>query len=1417
MTNPTNLQCPILHDLFEDPVSLPCCGRAVSRTPLIVALNIDPRCPICRGDVGAFDPVTAPTSRDLAYLVEEARNSSLPPPTPQSEPTGQWKATLTLLKDEYSMFQKKIGRLEFSNDKVLFKTLLIPVIDRSGSMGGAPMTQVRYSLKRLLDLSYANPNIATTVVTYDDREESHHIDTSMPRSCFDGIFNRLDARGGTSFTVAFKELVRVATTYANTKDVASMTILFLTDGEDSSVRKEQRNRLVTALEADIKRIWKKDFVIHSIGFGTNHDYDFLNSLRLIGTEEGAYRYADPSENDDILSNKINSILDVIAQSSSLPLKIISSDFQIVSGANGKFWVRPPSNWTETDPVNVTFSITDGEPIMITAEVKESTELWPAWCSKLIDDIAAELLTLATISEPSTELVVRSEASSVLERDLHIELLARRSNAILSRLEVSSANYHRLTSLLTTIESLRKGEQVNKQKLNDMKFEGQFATKGGSTTGGTSSSKSAGVDIFPIVVPPINKQVVWSILEDMKTRRCKADSDPMSTFSILTRSNTHTALNWIDSDEENIRSKSQNGSNCLHVVTSIGRVPLAKAIISKGIININETNEKNRTPLDLAVVYGYWKMFDLIYENGGQLSIDGQLLLRTCISKGYNELAGRLLRHSLAVITDEMLDNVPTAEGLEWLSAHSTKDLSIEMAILKGALDIVRTKISSVTKVSFNGLIDVFTKSTNNYTSIIDELLKSGKADPDEILTIPDDITFPLFVASEKGCLPMVKVLLPYLSKDQINRQNNKGTTCLWIASCNRHIDVVHELILHGANPNIPNTKGDSALIICCQKGSESMVQLLLEAGISPKLYNPERDNPVLICCRVGHSRILEMLLKKMFTDDPSTDILTHYALIDGFPPLLAATELNRVECIRVCASFGADLEWTTKEDNSIIPGATALHLACYYGRLEATRTLCELGANIAAQTKVGGYTPIHIAVRSGHTAIVRYLLSRNKDILTIPDNDGRLPEYYASMQGREDIKDEFFTDRLGVLFERVLLDPSPEVSNVLVKYGQSLGCYDYSEFHRTNMGHGNTLLSLALIYGNAPLIHALESIDYTLDPFIIKDDYGVTPDFWRSYLFGVTPKSEETERQIVTVQSVAKKNLHNKILTDLSGPMSRPQLTGSQVKPLEFRKKMSEGFNVKTHKSVLVKIRNAAEPPILGFLDKLRNNKVFPKSTQSIPVGGSVSLLPEGKGCLEQILWESKVHIVKLLASGETALSPIHMMALYLYTGNGPVFTQVNLSLSNYNERSLWSPFIICLYQSISRLPPLIGEVYRGVDCVFDPDMHKIGTKMVWSTFAVASKDWRSSSELIKEQKGIIFIIKSKTGKDVSRYSRSPVDSEVLFLPGTMFTITALYRADVIALGQANIRGTTFTARDNDIKKAAEGKTSIIVELEETA
>lgn len=1385
MSNNIDLTCPLTLELLDDPITLPCCGKTISRLPMVESLEYSSSCPLCRQELEDYNPISAPTSVNIAYLVEAARRASQPEEKMEAErPKETWKATLTIL-DKQKCFRQQIARLKIMNDELVYRNLLITVIDKSGSMCGPPIDQVKYSLKRITDLAYKHKNLCTSVVTYNDRAECRKIDTTSDKHHYDHIFGQITAGGGTSFSAAFDKIIEVATAHANDAEIACLTILFLTDGEDSSLGKEGRIRLVQQFKNDLTRVWNKEYTVHTVGFGRNHDSEFLNALRLIGTTEGAFRYADPSENDDILSRKINSVIDVIASSVCLPLRITASNFEIANGGNGTFWVKIPNEYI-AEPIS--FAVDRGEELSVTPEVSTSDALWSEWYSVLIDDIADELVTLAKLSS-GTEMVLEGQDDTSLERELHLELISRRANSILARLDTSDANYSRLTSLTETLENLRKGLKVDTLKLGDMKFEGKFATNIMQNCAPLSIGSSSHISVLS--QRPL-KKTVWPVIEVPTSKRFKADSQQDEYFIKLGHCKSDVVCHWIDLNKEHVGQIQQKKTNALHAASSIGRTIIAKKILENSLVDVNSKNKRGWSPLDLAVLYGYWKMYDLILKNGGKLTINPEMLLRTCISKNYTELASRLIKDFHICITSELLDNVPTSEGFEWLSARSSTEFPIETAILKGALDIVTDKLPTVDTISWKGLEVIFTKAQSNFIEIVELVLSSGKASASEITPlVSDEITFPLFAASEKGNLEMVRVLLKYLSKDEINMRNNKGTTALWISSCNKHIDTVYELILAGADVNIANKKGDSALIPCCQKGCDSVASLLLESGINMSAHNKNRDNAVLICCRTGQAKILEMLLNK-YSKDELAQVLEEYAEIDGNPPLLAATELDRIECIKVCLKYGADLEWRTMDDNQIIPGATALHLACHYGRLSAAKTLCELGADLTAKTSVGGYTPLHVAIRSGNIALVRFLLSCNQDALNISDDFGRVPAYYASMQGREDIKEEFFNDRLSNILARVVVFGSTKCIDTLNKYGESIGCYGYEDFLSKKLYKGMTPLSLSLVYNNTQLANALEAMGARFDE---PDDYGITPHFWKAYLSG--EYSEYVSEQIARVNTVANKSAQNKILTNLSSGC--PNLLSDSKVPIEFRKKMNDGFNIKTRGATLSKIKNASQPAILGFLEKLKNNKVF----------------PQGKNYLEYLLWESRLHLVKLIASGETTMDPIYMMALYLYTSNATVFTNVNACISNYTDNGVWNPFVVCLYRAVKYLPNIDCEVYRGVDHPFDSKQYAVNSKITWNSFGVTSKDWNSSAELIKEKRGMIFIVQSKTGKDISKYSDNPVDNEVIFLPGTNFIVKALYRADVIALGQANIRTSTYAAQESDIAKAQAGTASIIIELEE--
>jgi uncharacterized protein len=60
-------------------------------------------------------------------------------------------------------------------------------------------------------------------------------------------------------------------------------------------------------------------------------------------------------------------------------------------------------------------------------------------------------------------------------------------------------------------------------------------------------------------------------------------------------------------------------------------------------------------------------------------------------------------------------------------------------------------------------------------------------------------------------------------------------------------------------------------------------------------------------------------------------------------------------------------------------GMTALHWAADKGDVELARLLLVAGANVRASTRIGAYTPVFLAARSGHAAVVKTLLEAGAD------------------------------------------------------------------------------------------------------------------------------------------------------------------------------------------------------------------------------------------------------------------------------------------------------------------------------------------------------------------------------------------------------------------------------------------------------
>lgn len=688
-----DLRCPYTLDYLEHPITLPCCGRAISYDPFVNYHNVNKKCPVCASDLSDIDILTLPKNINLAYLIEKAKNKNLTQSTKlqsnksqpdQLDKQTSYTAKIHCLTNMTNANQSVIGQLNItSNKNLLFKTLLIVAVDESGSMNGAPTKQCQYSLHRFLDLSFKHKHLISNIVAYDDTARLTIINNTEPRAKYEQIIEKIGKGGGTRFQSAFDKIIEVINLNKNNKDVSSVIILFMSDGCDGS---SNRAKLCDDFKKEINKVWDRNYVVHTIGFGNGVDKVFMDNLRKIGTEEGAYRSADPSENPDSLSAKINSILDVVAQKCIIPIEIINSEtnIDIIGGCDSKYWCRlsqldfdPDANLIITIDVN-------GEKFAIKIDILEEQndmKILSEWLTYSLDKIIEDLSVIS--NDP--------DKTMTLEKQIILELLTQRTKAIESKIPADS-DETRINNILMSIESVRSGKPIDQMKLLDLKFEGKFKTDPNKLT---TNVKSVMKDTTWIPQVKSFTKKVYPLIDKTRQIRISGNKKQIKFLEVMGMWKTSTAVNWIEQNIDAIKGTyDTNGSNPLAVASAVGRVGLVKAIlklINSDITMIIQKNNQNNNALELAIIFGYDNITKLLLDvlktqtdikNCFQPERTKQLFL-TCLKNKYYRTASLMISYDVIILTEELFDYVTDPEVIEFLGKKLENDVSIETAILKG--------------------------------------------------------------------------------------------------------------------------------------------------------------------------------------------------------------------------------------------------------------------------------------------------------------------------------------------------------------------------------------------------------------------------------------------------------------------------------------------------------------------------------------------------------------------------------------------------------------------------------------------------------------------------------------------------------------------------------------------------------------
>jgi ankyrin repeat protein len=198
-----------------------------------------------------------------------------------------------------------------------------------------------------------------------------------------------------------------------------------------------------------------------------------------------------------------------------------------------------------------------------------------------------------------------------------------------------------------------------------------------------------------------------------------------------------------------------------------------------------------------------------------------------------------------------------------------------------------------------------------------------------------------------------------------------------------HLNVVKELMQHGADPNGQSHNGQSPLSLAAAIGSTDTAAALLEGKADVNHADLYQRTPLHEAALGGSFAVMQLLLDAGARAD-AADMLQ-------VMPLHEACKASQPEAVSLLLAQGAAVAAACSR------GYTPLHHACEKGHLEVAQVLLGAGAPVDAMTH-DKQTPLFLSTRGSQEQLVRLLLRRGAQP-HIPDSSGLCALHVAADRG----------------------------------------------------------------------------------------------------------------------------------------------------------------------------------------------------------------------------------------------------------------------------------------------------------------------------------------------------------------------------------------------------------------------------------
>jgi ankyrin repeat protein len=461
---------------------------------------------------------------------------------------------------------------------------------------------------------------------------------------------------------------------------------------------------------------------------------------------------------------------------------------------------------------------------------------------------------------------------------------------------------------------------------------------------------------PVGDPPLVEAVrygatqeIIQLLLDVRARHHYNGLHPLADGSALEEAvkkcNTRVVQMLLDAADD-IRETASRFGKSLPLAVSQGNKDLINALLDAGA-DLNASDDNGTAVLVSASRAGNAEIVRTLVEAGANVNISNGDAIYEASAAGHEGV--------VRVLTEAGAD----------VNLECYGGTTLGVALRRGYLNIVKILLDAGADVNAANGQALREASYREHEEVAQFLIEAGAA-----VNMKYNGETPLGVASRRGCMKLVKVLLD--AGADVDAANGQA---LREASYGEHEEVLRFLIEAGAAVNM-KYNGETTLGVASRRGCMKIVKILLDGGADVDAANGQALHEASYW---GHEEVVHFLIEA----DAAVN-MEH----NGETALGIASRCGYTKIVKILLHAGVDVDAANGQ---------ALHGASYWGREEVVHFLIEAGA--AVNMEYNGETSLGAASRCGCMKIAKILLDAGADVNAM----GGWALYAASERGHEEV------------------------------------------------------------------------------------------------------------------------------------------------------------------------------------------------------------------------------------------------------------------------------------------------------------------------------------------------------------------------------------------------------------------------------